>query len=294
MSGYTKLFNSILASTVWSEPNEVRIVWITMLAMANKDGVVEGSIPGLAVFARLSVEETRRALDRLSSPDEDSRSKELNGRRIQPIDGGWQLVNHGKYRQQMSADERREYLRVKQAEHRAKVKRQSTAVNTVSDKSTKSTHTAPAPAPDTEAIPVTNNKLERENRVVTTSTAKSVSLSPAARPKLENPNKDPFLDDAVTQRAGKFVERYQQLYSERRNGARYAIRPARDYAAAVTLCQTWPDDDRLEKLAVCFLTTDHKFAEEGSRTIPQFLALASWCDGKLAEWEKTNGNGARH
>ena len=42
---------------------------------------------------------------------------------------------------------------------------------------------------------------------------------------------------------------------------------------------------RLEQLAVIFLTTDHKFAEEGSRTIPQFLALASWCDGKLAEWE---------
>ena len=33
------------------------------------------------------------------------------------------------------------------------------------------------------------------------------------------------------------------------------------------------------------LTTDHTFAEEGSRTVPQFLALASWCDGKLAEYE---------
>lgn len=284
MSGYTKLFNSILASTVWSEPNEVRIVWITMLAMANKDGVVEGSIPGLAVFARLSLDATETALDRLSSPDLHSRSKELDGRRIQPIDGGWQLVNHFKYRQQMSADERREYLRIKQAEHRAKVKSQSTSVNDVSDKSTKSTHTAPAPDPDTKA------KREKKAPV-------GASLSPAAPPthkKHEDVKRDPFTDPVVTERAGRFVERYSELYTEQRNGAHYAMRPTRDYAAAVTLCQTWTDDARLDKLAVCFLTTDHKFAEEGSRTIPQFLALASWCDGKLAEWEKSRGNGGRH
>lgn len=101
-----------------------------------------------------------------------------------------------------------------------------------------------------------------------------------------NPNRDAFTDAAVTQRAGKFVERYQALYSKHRNGARYSVRPARDYAAAVTLCTTWTDDARLDKLATCFLTTDHKFAAEGSRTVPQFLALASWCDGELAEWEK--------
>jgi hypothetical protein len=90
----------------------------------------------------------------------------------------------------------------------------------------------------------------------------------------------------VTHRAGRFIERYQALYPAKRNGARYALRPARDYAAAVTLCTTWTDDARLDKLAACFLTTDHKFAAEGSRTIPQFLALASWCDGELAEWEQ--------
>lgn len=154
MSGYTKLFNSILASTVWSEPNEVRIVWITMLAMANKDGVVEGAVPGLAVFARLSVEETRRALARLASPDEDSRSKEQEGRRIEPIDGGWKLINHYKYRQQMSKDERREYLRIKKQEQRQRDKKSGQPpVNTRREKSTMSTHTAPAPdtAPDTEA-----------------------------------------------------------------------------------------------------------------------------------------------
>lgn len=97
---------------------------------------------------------------------------------------------------------------------------------------------------------------------------------------------DGFQDPVITERAGRFVERYAELYPEHRHGARYAVKPARDYAAAVTLCQTWVDDARLEKLAICFLTTDHKFAAEGSRTIPQFLALASWADGELAAWEK--------
>lgn len=103
--------------------------------------------------------------------------------------------------------------------------------------------------------------------------------------------RDPFLDGAVTERAGRFIERYEALYPQHRKGARYAVKPARDYAAAVTLCTTWPDD-RLDKLAVIFLTTDHKFAEEGSRTIPQFLALASWADGKLSEHEARKGTAA--
>lgn len=103
-----------------------------------------------------------------------------------------------------------------------------------------------------------------------------------------SPSRDPFNDAGTTERAGRFLDRYQELYPKHRKGARYALKPHRDYAAAVTLCTTWPDD-RLDKLAVIFLTTDHKFAEEGSRTVPQFLALASWCDGKLAEYESTKG-----
>jgi hypothetical protein len=75
------------------------------------------------------------------------------------------------------------------------------------------------------------------------------------------------------------------MYPQHRKGARYIVRDHRDYPVAVSLCKTWADDARLDKLAAIFLTTDHKFAEEGSRTIPQFAALASWCDGKLAEWE---------
>lgn len=119
MSGYTKLFSSILASTIWREDKDTRIVWITLLAMADRNGMAEGSVPGLADFARLSVDETRKALIKLESPDPDSRTQVDEGRRIRTVDGGWLLVNHSKYRAKMNEDDRREYKRVKQAQYRA-------------------------------------------------------------------------------------------------------------------------------------------------------------------------------
>jgi uncharacterized protein YdaU (DUF1376 family) len=89
--------------------------------------------------------------------------------------------------------------------------------------------------------------------------------------------------DEIGERAGTFVnETYPALYAKFRKGARYVGRPALDFQEAMTLCRTW-DDERLAKLATVFLTTDHEFAEKGSRTMAQFRSMASWCDSKLAE-----------
>jgi len=120
-ASFVKLFNSILHSTIWSEPNHVRIVWITMLAMSNRYGDVDASIPGLARMAGQSVEEVEDAITRFLSPDPYSRTPDNDGRRIKTIVGGWHLLNHGKYRELLSAEERKEYNRKKQAERRAKL-----------------------------------------------------------------------------------------------------------------------------------------------------------------------------
>lgn len=132
MTGYTKLFNSILCSTIWRADDKTRIVWITLLALAGKDGIAEGSIPGLADMARVSIEDCERALNYLMSPDQYSRTKDHEGRRISEIDGGWLILNHKKFRSKMSVDEKREYDRVKQAEHR---ERKSNNVKNVNDTS---------------------------------------------------------------------------------------------------------------------------------------------------------------
>jgi hypothetical protein len=97
-SGYTKLFGSIVASTIWREDDKTRIVWITLLALSDKDGYVAGSIPGLADLARVSIVECEQALEKLQQPDKYSRSPEHDGRRIEVVEGGWFILNRAKYR----------------------------------------------------------------------------------------------------------------------------------------------------------------------------------------------------
>jgi len=118
---FTKLFNSILDSTVWQESKETKLVWVTMLAMCDRNGEIHASIPGLSVRAGVSIPECEAALSCLMSPDKYSRTKDHDGRRIAVIDGGWVLLNHAKYRALLSAEERREYNRIKQQEHRKKL-----------------------------------------------------------------------------------------------------------------------------------------------------------------------------
>jgi hypothetical protein len=106
---YTKLFSSIIHSTIWREDNPTRLVWITMLAIADFDGRVEASVPGLADAARVDIAACEAALERLSQPDFYSRSQEYEGRRIAAIDGGWMILNHGKYRDKKAS--RRDYYK---------------------------------------------------------------------------------------------------------------------------------------------------------------------------------------
>ena len=118
MMTYTKLFGSILDSTVWQEGITAKVVWITLLAMSDRDGKVEASVPGLAARAGVKLAECEEALAKFMSPDPYSRTKEYEGRRVAEVPGGFVLLNHGKYRAMMSAEDRREYQRLKQAEYR--------------------------------------------------------------------------------------------------------------------------------------------------------------------------------
>lgn len=120
--GYTKLFSDIVASSIWDEDNNTRILWVTMLALKTRDHFVRGTVKYLALAARLTVEECQVALDRLSSPDKQSRSQEFEGRRIQEVHGGWQIVNGEKYAKLLTYEERKEYNRQKQAEYRKRLK----------------------------------------------------------------------------------------------------------------------------------------------------------------------------
>lgn len=117
--GYTKLFSGIVTSTVWTYDSDTKVVWVTMLALADKDGHVVGTIPGIARLAGVSLDAARKAVGIFLAPDPDSGSKEFDGRRIEAIDRGWRLLNHAKYRALRSREEKLEADRERIAAKRA-------------------------------------------------------------------------------------------------------------------------------------------------------------------------------
>lgn len=76
-------------------------------------------VPALADRARLTIEETEEALRVLGAPEKYSRSQEHEGRRIETVEGGWRVLSHQKYRDEIKLEMRRAYWRRKQAERRA-------------------------------------------------------------------------------------------------------------------------------------------------------------------------------
>lgn len=100
MSGFAKIFASMLRSTVWvGQPPHVKLTWITLLMLADADGNVWASVPGLAKDAEVTVEQCDEALALFMAPDRRSRTKAHEGRRVSEIDGGWHIINHLKYRE---------------------------------------------------------------------------------------------------------------------------------------------------------------------------------------------------
>jgi len=125
MSSYTKLAQSILTSTIWMEEDHTRLVWVALMAMADRNGEVLASIPGLANLARVPVESCRTAINKFLSPDPDSRTTTDEGRRIEVIEGGWSLINHAQYREFASDQHRKEKAAERQQRFRERHARNS-------------------------------------------------------------------------------------------------------------------------------------------------------------------------
>lgn len=119
-TGFTKLFGDIVTSTIWQEPHAARVLWITMLAMKEGDHVVRATVPGLAKIADITVDECEEWLTRFQQPDKFSRSKEFEGRRIEPHEDGWLILNGPKYQNKMRKEDRRDQNREAQQRHRRK------------------------------------------------------------------------------------------------------------------------------------------------------------------------------
>lgn len=250
---FTKLFSSILDSTIWQEPAETKIVWITMLAMADRHGEVHASVPGLAKRAGVTLAECEAALDCLRSPDDYSRTKEHEGRRIEDIDGGWRLLNHGKYRALLSAEERREYNRRKQAEYRAKKKAEG--VNDTSmtvNHSEQSAHSTEAEAEAEIKTPLPPEGDENENRVL----PKGWTNWPSQRQKSERV----LRNSPLMQRLGRWFGRKPgTLWTVHEAGLLQRLKPAEE------------EIELLERRYLAVIDKDHDYRRRDLATL-----LGNW------------------
>jgi hypothetical protein len=131
---FAKIFAQIFDSSI-SADYVVRHVFMDLLVLADRDGVVDMTLDAIARRTNVPDEIISHAIAELMRDDRKSRSHEEKGRRLVPIDShrdwGWQIVNYEHYRNIKDEEARRTYFRDKKREQRAK----SPYLSTVSTKS---------------------------------------------------------------------------------------------------------------------------------------------------------------
>lgn len=116
---FGKWFTDAYTGSMMGAGPVVFSVWPWVCAHAGATGELEINPRLVAAHIGATVDEVRDALEYLQQPDPESRSEALEGRRLVHVQAfTYQIVNHEHWRGKRSADERREYNRQKQREHR--------------------------------------------------------------------------------------------------------------------------------------------------------------------------------
>lgn len=99
---YSKLDPGITKSSMWDQPDHIVRVWIAFLAEKDESGFVRGTLSSMKRISNIyddpDGKKFEEAIKCLESPDKLSRTKKYDGRRIEPIEGGWIVLNHDIYR----------------------------------------------------------------------------------------------------------------------------------------------------------------------------------------------------
>jgi hypothetical protein len=96
---YTPVFRDFLTSSMWATDPATRCVWIWFLLMADPEGFVVGTVPGVAQQAGVTLEQAKTAIALLESPDPYSSTPDFEGRRIVKAERGWHIVNFVAHRE---------------------------------------------------------------------------------------------------------------------------------------------------------------------------------------------------
>ncbi len=96
---FVKLDCGIIHSSLWAESSDTKICWITLLLLADPNGFVRAAPSAIAREAGITAEVARKAISLFCSPDNESRSPENQGKRIERVEGGFHVLNYEKYRE---------------------------------------------------------------------------------------------------------------------------------------------------------------------------------------------------
>lgn len=120
---FAKVFNQIFDSSI-AEDYTSRHVFIDLLILADKDGVVDKTQEAIARITNAPLKVVTQAIEVLSKPDRKSRTKDEDGRRLVLIDKhrdwGWRIVNYQKYRDIHNEEARRAANRTYKRDQRAR------------------------------------------------------------------------------------------------------------------------------------------------------------------------------
>src|SRR5689334_12435260 len=99
---FGKIHGSFFDSSINDTDPITRLVFIASIVLSDRDGRLDITRQALARRVNLSAEDIDHAIGILTQPDQLSRSKHHDGRRLVPIDPerswGWIVVNKSQYR----------------------------------------------------------------------------------------------------------------------------------------------------------------------------------------------------
>lgn len=142
---YGKIFASMYDGTLATRgPWQALVTFQQFIILKDKAGIVDMTPDAISRRTTIPIEIISIGITALEQPDSDSRSPELDGRRIVRLDPdrawGWKVVNHEKYNKIRSEEDRREYMRNLMANKRANGKNVLASVSSNKQRLSKLAH----------------------------------------------------------------------------------------------------------------------------------------------------------
>lgn len=123
MNTWAPLWNGIVDSSIWREPDYVIKIFLTMMALKDSDHIVRLTAYQIGERAKKGEQEVLDALKILSSPDTKRIEKQdFDGRRIKAVEEGWLVLNGEKYRSMVRLEMKRAKNRRGQSAYRERIK----------------------------------------------------------------------------------------------------------------------------------------------------------------------------